>query len=69
MSKALGKGLSALIPEKGASANTEGTSLVKTSLIKNNRLQPRSDYDPEKLVELKAAIKEKGILQPILLRP
>ncbi len=33
-----------------------------------NPFQPRSDFDPEKLADLVASVKEKGILQPLILR-
>ena len=74
--KVLGKGLSALIPqqrkenEKSSSLenNSSNVATIKTSLIKDNRLQPRQHYDEAKLEELKASIKEKGVLQPILVR-
>jgi ParB family chromosome partitioning protein len=78
--KALGKGLSALITKKtseGAS-NKEISNLginpsgdvayVKTVSILENKLQPRQRYDEAKLEDLKASIKEKGVLQPILVR-
>lgn len=82
--KVLGKGLSALISqgdqskfkqaqedieEKIKAATEAFTTLKATSLIDNNPLQPRENYDEESLEELKASIKEKGILQPILIRP
>ena len=38
-------------------------------MIRNNPFQPRQDYDESKLAELKSSIQEKGILQPILVRP
>ena len=69
-SKALGKGLSALIPEKEEKRlNKEGVSFVDVALINNNRYQPRKDYDDAKLDELKGSIEKNGILQPILVRP
>lgn len=66
-SKALGKGLSALIPEKVSKRAGEVTYL-KTDLIGDNPFQPRTHYDENKLTELKASIKEKGVLVPILVR-
>ena len=69
--KVLGKGLSALLGQaKEVSSPVEGQliSSLDISLIKNNPLQPRQNYDKEKLEELKASIKEKGVLQPILVR-
>ncbi|MBI5023713.1 MAG: ParB/RepB/Spo0J family partition protein [Candidatus Omnitrophica bacterium] len=65
--RALGKGLSALIPDKVSKAEGEVTFL-KTELIQDNPFQPRTHYDESKLAELKASIKEKGILVPILVR-
>src|SRR3989338_11469713 len=65
--RALGKGLSALIPDKVSKAGGEVTFL-KTELIQGNPFQPRTHYAESKLAELKASIKEKGILVPILVR-
>jgi len=66
--RALGKGLSALIPDKAEEKGRAAVVYLKTDVIENNRLQPRTHYDHVKLDELKASIKEKGILQPILVR-
>ena len=66
--KALGKGLSALIPERKAAESGETVARLKTESIIDNRLQPRTVYDDDKLNDLKASIKEKGVLQPILVR-
>lgn len=68
--KALGKGLAALIPQKSQIMSSQDIiSSLEINKIKNNRFQPRQDYDEDKLAELKASIKEKGVLQPILVRP
>ena len=78
--KVLGKGLSALISNKPSESslskeisnleiNPSGNvAYVKTMSILENRFQPRQSYDEAKLEDLKASIKEKGILQPILVR-
>ena len=68
--KALGKGLSALIPETEKDEAVKGGSVayLETHLIQDNSLQPRTNYNDEKLNDLKASIKEKGVLQPILVR-
>ncbi len=42
--------------------------LLGTEKIIPNSRQPRKEFDPEKLKELAASIKEKGILQPIIVR-
>lgn len=65
--RALGKGLSALIPEKTEDLKAIVTQ-IKTKEIRNNSLQPRTNYDDAKQAELIASIKEKGVLQPILIR-
>ena len=69
MEKRLGKGLGALIPEKiAASATAEKISKIKINLIIPNKLQPRKKFAADKLKELKDSIKEKGIIQPVIVR-
>jgi len=70
--RALGKGLSALIPEKVEVSDGQpnsGVTYLQTDMIRENSLQPRMVYDETKLAELVSSIKEKGILQPVLVRP
>lgn len=67
-SRALGKGLSALIPEKTVIDRPETVAYVRTSEIKENTFQPRTKFSDAKLSDLVASIKEKGVLQPILVR-
>lgn len=75
--RALGRGLSALIPEKANVAQSAQSSekrvddvaFLKITKIRDNAQQPRTHYDSMKLDELKASIKDKGVLQPILVRP
>ena len=55
--------------EKEGIQATVTVSMVKTELIDNNPIQPRAVYDEASLGELKASIKEKGIIQPIMIRP
>ena len=66
--RALGKGLSALISDTPQGKNKEQVTFLKTSDVRYNSLQPRVDYSEEKLSDLKASIKAKGVLQPILVR-
>jgi ParB family chromosome partitioning protein len=61
----LGRGYDALIPNAGSIKNQE-TSFIDIQLIITNPDQPRKDFDPVALQELANSIKEKGILQPIL---
>ena len=65
---ALGKGLSALIPD-ATPAVASGPLEVDIDRLSPNELQPRMQFDDEKLEELARSIKAKGIIQPILVRP
>jgi ParB family transcriptional regulator, chromosome partitioning protein len=65
---ALGKGLSALIPERQETASGQSTQQVEIGLVRDNRFQPRQNYPEAGLDELMASIKENGFLQPILVR-
>jgi ParB family chromosome partitioning protein len=69
--RGLGRGLSALLDE--ATAAGEGAALAQREMpieqIHRNSGQPRVDFDPDELGVLAASIREKGILQPILVRP
>jgi len=68
MEKRLGKGLGALIPEKAENENSERIGEIKVSSITPNMLQPRKKFNDEKLEELKNSIREKGIIQPVVVR-
>lgn len=68
--KALGKGLSALLPEpKAAPAAPGGASEVAVDRLEANPWQPRSVMDPGRLAELAESIRHSGVVQPILVRP
>jgi ParB family chromosome partitioning protein len=64
---ALGKGLGALLPEFG---QAEPKTLFYCGIeeIIPNRSQPRKHFDESKLQELAESIKEKGILEPLIVR-
>ena len=68
--KALGKGLSALIPEKvlESKERKEEIVYVQSGKIKPNPFQPREDFDQQSIEELAQSIKEKGVIQPLLVR-
>ena len=65
---ALGKGLSALIPEPLRSDSDESIAYIHISQIEKNTFQPRKEFNEEKLADLISSIKEKGVLQPLLVR-
>lgn len=68
----LGKGLSALIPteDQATTATAEITETNYRSValadIIPNPVQPRRDFDLEKLNELAASLKENGLMQPLV---
>jgi ParB family chromosome partitioning protein len=67
--KALGRGLSALIPEKELETERQDKIIyVQTDRIKPNPYQPREDFSLDNLEELTQSIKEKGMIQPLLVR-
>ena len=69
MSKqALGKGLGALIQKSENPKSEAKVDLVDIHLIDLNPQQPRKDFEPTALNELKESIKSNGVLQPILVR-
>lgn len=66
--KALGKGLSALIPEDLEKQDNQRIEDIDTSLIRPNPNQPRKVFENEKLEELTDSIKKYGVIQPIIVR-
>ena len=65
--KGLGRGLSALIP-KVEETPENVLHWVETDRISPNPFQPRHSFDEAKIDELSASIREKGILEPLLVR-
>ena len=63
--KGLGRGLSSLIGETKSEVNINKLSIG--SLIRN-KFQPRKIFDEENLLDLTNSIKERGIIQPIIVR-
>jgi len=68
--KVLGRGLDALLGSKPQDAISRREVIYKpVEFIRPNSRQPRKFFDESSIEELAASIKEKGILQPILVRP
>ena len=63
--KGLGRGLSSLIGETKSETNIN--KLLISDLV-SNKFQPRKKFDEEKLLELSNSIKERGVIQPIIVR-
>jgi ParB family chromosome partitioning protein len=80
--RGLGRGLSALLgegePQPPQSVSPVGVEppdgstksrMLPIAFLKPNKFQPRRFFDANELKELADSIKEKGVLQPILVRP
>ena len=73
--KNLGRGLEALLGEMNENILNDELGAVKSSdsikidQIKVSAFQPRKDFDEEAIKSLAASIKEKGVLQPLIVRP
>jgi ParB family chromosome partitioning protein len=72
----LGRGLSALLgdrdpnaPVPAAAEPQRGMKTVNITQLKPNPFQPRKVFDPQELEDLTNSIREKGILQPLVVRP
>ena len=63
--KGLGRGLSSLIGETKAEININKVSI---SDLVSNKFQPRKTFDEDSLQDLTNSIKERGIIQPIIVR-
>ena len=63
--KGLGRGLSSLIGETKTEININKVSI---SDLVSNKFQPRKTFDEESLQDLTNSIKERGIIQPIIVR-
>ena len=64
--KGLGRGLSSLIGDSGIIDDKKNVSI--SSLVRN-KYQPRKKFDEVSLEELTNSIRERGIIQPIIVRP
>jgi len=70
--RGLGRGLSALLDDAGtgdAAGAAEGVRDIPIELVHRNPDQPRRHFPEEEIAELEASIRDKGVLQPILVRP
>ena len=63
--KGLGRGLSSLIGETKVEKSTNKLSI---SELTPNKFQPRKNFDEESLNDLTNSIKERGVIQPIIVR-
>jgi len=66
LKKGLGRGLSSLL---GDSIKKIETNKVSIKDLSRNKFQPRKHFSKESLEELTNSIKERGLIQPIVVRP
>jgi ParB family transcriptional regulator, chromosome partitioning protein len=77
--RALGKGLSALLPSRSSapaptateeppSTDSPAATSVGVDAIDPNPLQPRTHFQPDRLEELAQSIRANGIIQPLIVR-
>lgn len=70
--RGLGKGLSALIPMREQlvvdETKREEVVFINVNKIQPNPYQPRENFDQEGIEDLTASVKEKGVIQPVLVR-
>lgn len=72
--KGLGRGLSALMSDVNLGPATEAAPRrpdmrLPIDKLRPNPLQPRKDFEPEALDSLAASIRQKGVIQPLIVRP
>ena len=68
----LGRGLGALLGEEVVRADDGERSTIRhlpRTSIQTNPFQPRRDFDPEELADLRSSIQANGLLQPLVVRP
>lgn len=69
--RGLGRGLSALMADVAADSGTTRSPdlFLPIESLQANPAQPRRHFAPEAMEELTASIREKGIIQPLIVRP
>ena len=66
LKKGLGRGLSSLL---GDTVKKAETNKIAIKDLTRNKFQPRKHFSKENLEELTNSIKERGVIQPIVVRP
>ena len=65
LKKGLGRGLSSLI---GDTRTTPKSNKVAISSIVRNKFQPRKNFNKDQMEELTNSVRERGIIQPLIVR-
>lgn len=67
--KGLGRGLAALLDEVTTPADPASATEIDIDLLAPNPDQPRKRFEPEELEALAQSVREKGVIQPLIVRP
>ena len=70
--RGMGRGLAAILSSTGAAGGRPADSELRevpVDLIRPNPRQPRARFDEEALLALADSLRERGVLQPVLVRP
>ncbi|HET8756290.1 MAG TPA: ParB/RepB/Spo0J family partition protein [Solirubrobacteraceae bacterium] len=69
--RGMGRGLAALLtpPDPGGGERDSELRHIPVELIKPNPRQPRQEFDESALLALAESVRERGVLQPVLVRP
>jgi ParB family chromosome partitioning protein len=67
--RGMGRGLSAILSVSAPAADAEDLRRLPVDLIAPNPRQPRRDFDESALEALAGSLRERGVLQPVLVRP
>jgi ParB family chromosome partitioning protein len=68
--RGMGRGLAAILtPTEPGDERTSELRELPVELVRPNPHQPRTDFDEAALVALAESLKERGVLQPVLVRP
>lgn len=67
--RGMGRGLDAILSVAAAEGHDEELRHIPIELISPNASQPRRRFDEEPLAALAGSLRERGVLQPVLVRP
>jgi ParB family chromosome partitioning protein len=67
--RGMGRGLSAILSVSGSPADADDLRRLPVDLVVPNPRQPRRDFDEAALEALAGSLRDRGVLQPVLVRP
>jgi ParB family chromosome partitioning protein len=67
--RGMGRGLSAILSVSGAPGDADDLRRLPVDLIVANPRQPRREFDESALEALAGSLRDRGVLQPVLVRP